>query len=72
MPENALKMKPLGDIFIKLVKMCIPLIIFCTITLAMISGSGSNRIGKIAFKTIIYFEIVKLMKVVRCRAMNFI
>lgn len=58
MPENALKMKPLGDVFIKLVKMCIPLIIFCTITLAMISGSGSNRIGKIAFKTIIYFEIV--------------
>jgi len=57
MPENALKMKPLGDVFIKLVKMCIPLIIFCTITLAMISGSGSNRIGKIAFKTIIYFEM---------------
>ncbi|MCE2687287.1 MAG: cation:dicarboxylase symporter family transporter [Rickettsiales bacterium] len=58
MPENAIKMKPLGDIFIKLVKMCIPLIIFCTITLAMISGSNSNRIGKIALKTIIYFEIV--------------
>ncbi len=58
MPENAIKMKPLGDIFIKLVKMCIPLIIFCTITLAMISGSNSNRIGKIALKTIIYFEII--------------
>ncbi len=58
MPENALKMKIVGDIFIKLVKMCIPPIIFCTITIGIISGSSSNRIGKIALKTIIYFEIV--------------
>jgi Na+/H+-dicarboxylate symporter len=57
-PSLAIEMKPLGDLFIKLVKMYIAPIIFSTICLGIINSSSLGRVGKIGFKALIYFEIL--------------
>ena len=57
-PVAAQSMKPLGDGFIKLIKMCVPPIIFCTIVSGIVGGSDLKKIGKVGLKTLIYFEIL--------------
>ena len=57
-PETAIEMKPLGDMFIKLIKMMIGLIVFCTIV-SGIAGMGSmKKVGRVGGKALLYFEIV--------------
>src|ERR1700730_1360905 len=57
-PEVAVKMKPLGDGFIKLIGMMIAPIVFCIIV-SGISGMGSaRRVGRIGVKSLVYFYIV--------------
>lgn len=56
-PSIAQEAKPLGDAFIKLIKMCVGPIIFCTIVNGFINESDI-KIGRVGFKAIIYFEIV--------------
>lgn len=57
-PELAVKLKPLGDGFIKLIKMLIGPIIFFTVV-AGIAGMGDlKKIGRIGFKALFYFELV--------------
>ena len=51
-------MKPLGDAFIKLVKMIIAPVIFCTVVHGIASVGEARRVGRVAVKTLIYFEIV--------------
>lgn len=58
MPDLAIKMKVLGDGFLKLVKMVIAPVIFCTVVLG-IAGMGSlKKIGRVGAKAIVYFEVV--------------
>ncbi len=57
-PELAQAMKPLGDGFIKLIKMCIPPIIFCTIVLGIVGGSDLKKVGKVGLWSLLYFEIL--------------
>ncbi len=54
-------MKPLGDAFIKLIKMCIPLIIFITIVLGIIDSFDLKKLGKVGLKILIYFEILTII-----------
>jgi len=57
-PDVAISLKPLGDGFIKLIKMLIPLIVFCVVVHG-IAGSGDlKRVGKLGIKTLIYFEVI--------------
>lgn len=57
-PDNAVKMKIIGDSFIDIIKVFIVPIIFLTIVLG-ISGMGNLRkVGRIGIKSLIYFEIV--------------
>ncbi|MDI1256506.1 MAG: cation:dicarboxylase symporter family transporter [Flavobacterium sp.] len=57
-PQEAMKMKVVGDYFIALIKIFIGPIIFLTIVLG-ISGMGDLRkVGRIGLKSLIYFEIV--------------
>ena len=51
-------MKPLGDIFINLVKMIITPVIFLTIVLGIASMSDLRRVGRVGGKALLYFEIV--------------
>jgi aerobic C4-dicarboxylate transport protein len=57
-PSFAIKLKPLGDGFIKLVKMMISPIIFCTIVNGIAGMQDTKKIGRVGLKAVIYFEVV--------------
>ena len=57
-PSFAVKLKPLGDGFIKLVKMMISPIIFCTIINGIAGMQDTKKLGRVGLKAIIYFEII--------------
>jgi aerobic C4-dicarboxylate transport protein len=59
--SDAVKLKPLGDGFISLVKMLISPVIFCTVVLG-ISGAGDmKKVGRVGGKALLYFEVVSTM-----------
>lgn len=51
-------MKALGDGFVKLIKMVIAPIIFCTVVSGIAHISDARKVGRVAVKAMIYFEIV--------------
>jgi aerobic C4-dicarboxylate transport protein len=57
-PSVAIDMKPLGDGFIRLVKMLIAPIIFCTIVTGIAGMQDTKKVGRVGIKAIIYFEVV--------------
>ncbi|MBR5303806.1 MAG: cation:dicarboxylase symporter family transporter [Candidatus Gastranaerophilales bacterium] len=64
LPQYAVKMQPLGDLFLRMVKMIIAPLIFATLVVG-IAGHGSvKNLGKIGFKTIVYFEIATTIALV--------
>src|SRR5262245_66414523 len=54
-PEGADAMKPLGDLFIRLVRMVVAPIIFCTVVHGIASAGEVKSVGRIAIKAIVYF-----------------
>jgi aerobic C4-dicarboxylate transport protein len=60
-PENGKSLKPLGDGFIKLIKMMIAPIIFCTVVHGIASMGDLKKLGRIGGKTILYFEVVSTL-----------
>ncbi|MBC3412892.1 C4-dicarboxylate transporter DctA [Pseudomonas sp. SWRI107] len=63
-PELSLQLKPLGDGFIKLIKMLIGLIVFCVVV-SGISGAGDlKKVGRIGLKSVIYFEVLTTLALV--------
>ena len=63
-PDFAVKLKPLGDGFIALVKMLIPPIIFCTVVLGIANAGDMKKVGRVGAKTLIYFEAVTTLALV--------
>ena len=63
-PEFGKSLKPLGDGFIKLIKMIIAPIIFCTVVHGIASMGDLKKLGRIGFKTLLYFEIVSTLALV--------
>ncbi len=57
-PETAIKLKPLGDGFIKLIKMLIPLIVFCVVVHGIAGAGDLKRVGRVGVKALVYFEVV--------------
>ncbi len=57
-PHFAISLKPLGDVFIKLVKMMIGPVVFCTIISGITSMQDMNKVGRVGVKALIYFEIL--------------
>lgn len=57
-PAIGKELKPLGDIFIRLIEMVVGLIIFCTVTHGIASVRDLSKVGRIAIKAIVYFEVV--------------
>lgn len=57
-PDAAKGMKPLGDGFIKLVKMLIAPLVFCTIVHGVASMGDLRRLGRVGLKALLYFELV--------------
>jgi len=58
------QMKPLGDTFIKLIKMLIAPIIFCTVVSGIASMQDLKRIGRIGFKSLVYFEVLTTLALI--------
>lgn len=63
-PENAVKMQPLADVFLRMVKMIIAPLIFATLVVGIAGHGDVKNLGKIGLKTIIYFEIVTTIALV--------
>lgn len=57
-PEFAAKLKPLGDAFIKLIKMLIAPIVFCVVVAGICGAGELKKVGRVGVKAVVYFEIV--------------
>jgi aerobic C4-dicarboxylate transport protein len=57
-PQTGVEMKPLGDAFIKLIKMIIGPIIFCTVVSGIAGMRDMKKVGRVGGKALLYFEIV--------------
>ncbi len=57
-PEAGKHMKPLGDGFIKLIKMMIAPIIFCTVVIGIAGMEDMKKVGKTGGLALLYFEVV--------------
>jgi aerobic C4-dicarboxylate transport protein len=57
-PELATAMKPLGDNFLKLIKLMVAPLIFCTVVHGIASMSDIKAVGRIGVKSLIYFEVM--------------
>ena len=57
-PATAETMKPLGDGFIKLIKMMIAPIIFTTVVVGIAKIGDMKEVGRVGLKALIYFELV--------------
>jgi aerobic C4-dicarboxylate transport protein len=60
-PATGTAMKPLGDAFIKLVKMIIAPVIFCTVVLGISGSEDLKKVGKTGALALLYFEIVSTL-----------
>jgi aerobic C4-dicarboxylate transport protein len=63
-PEHAVKLKPLGDGFIALVKMLIAPVIFCTVVLGIAGAGDMKKVGRVGGKALLYFETVSNISLV--------
>ena len=63
-PEKGAAMKPLGDGFIKLIKMLIGPIVFATITVGIARMGAMKDVGRIGLRTLLYFEVVSTLALV--------
>lgn len=57
-PDFALTLKPLGDGFIKLIKMVIAPLIFSSIVIGIAGMQDVKKVGKIGLSSLIYFEVM--------------
>jgi len=57
-PNVGAALKPLGDAFIKLIKMIIAPIIFCTVVHGIAGMKDMRKVGRVGLKALIYFEVV--------------
>ncbi len=63
-PDFAVQLKPLGDGFIKLIKMMIAPVIFCTIVTGIAGMQDTKKVGRVGLKAILYFEVVTTLALI--------
>jgi aerobic C4-dicarboxylate transport protein len=63
-PHIGVRMQPLGDAFIKAIRMLIAPIIFCTVVHGIARMADMARVGRVALKAIIYFEVLTTVALV--------
>ena len=63
-PAMGAEMKPLGDGFIKLIKMIIAPIIFCTVVIGIAGMEDMKKVGKTGGLALLYFEIVSTLALI--------
>ena len=63
-PNIGVRMQPFGDAFIKLIRMLIAPIIFCTVVHGIARMADMARVGRVVLKAIIYFEVLTTIALV--------
>jgi len=63
-PAAGATMRPLGDAFIKLVRMIVAPIIFCTVVVGMAGAGDLKTVGKAGMVALVYFEVVTTLALV--------
>ena len=63
-PQFGESMKWLGDLFIKLIKMLIAPIIFCTVVHGIASMEDMKKVGRVGIKALIYFEVMTTLALI--------
>ena len=63
-PALGAQMKPLGDAFIKLIKMLIAPIIFLTVVTGIAGVGDMKKLGRVGLKALLYFEVVSTLALV--------
>ncbi|WP_286785118.1 MULTISPECIES: dicarboxylate/amino acid:cation symporter [Pseudomonas] len=63
-PQTGAAMKPLGDGFVKLIKMIIAPIIFCTVVTGIAGMQSMKAVGKTGGMALLYFEIVSTIALI--------
>ncbi|MEN3363928.1 MAG: aerobic C4-dicarboxylate transport protein [Burkholderiales bacterium] len=63
-PSLGEAMKPLGDAFIKLIKMLIAPIIFCTVVIGIAGMEDMKKVGKTGGLALLYFEVVSTLALI--------
>ena len=63
-PEFGVSLKPLGDAFVRLIKMVIAPVIFCTVAAGIARMSDMKAFGRLGLRTLIYFEVVSTLALV--------
>lgn len=57
-PHFAESLKPLGDGFLKLIKMVIGPIVFCVVVSGMANAGDLKKVGRVGLKAVVYFELM--------------
>ena len=60
-PEYAVAMRPLGDGFIKIVRMLIAPVVFTTVVVGIAQMGAMKEVGRIGFRALLYFEVVSTL-----------
>ena len=63
-PDAGVRMEPLGDAFIKAIRVLIAPIIFCTVVHGIASMADMAKVGRVALKALIYFEVMTTLALV--------
>ena len=63
-PESGVALRPLGDGFIKLIKMMIAPVIFCTVVTGIAGMESMKAVGKTGLLALLYFEVVSTLALV--------
>ncbi|MGU3469030.1 dicarboxylate/amino acid:cation symporter [Methylobacterium sp. C33D] len=57
-PDLAVTLKPLGDVFIKLIKMVVAPLVFGVVVHGIVGAGDLRKVGRVGLKSLIYFEVV--------------
>lgn len=57
-PDFAASLKPLGDGFIKLIKMIVAPLVFCVVVHGICGSTDLKKVGRVGIKALVYFEVV--------------
>jgi aerobic C4-dicarboxylate transport protein len=63
-PGFAVDLKPLGDAFIKLIKMIIAPLVFCVIVSGICGAGDIKKVGRVGVKAIVYFELITTLALI--------
>jgi aerobic C4-dicarboxylate transport protein len=63
-PDLGTQMQPLGDAFIKAIRMLIAPIIFCTVVNGIAHMADMAKVGRVAIKALVYFEVITTLALI--------